>query len=180
MRLTLESLHKDHDNLRRILCLLEQLLIDIYRGSSQSYPMIQRVLAYIQDYPECVHHPAEDEMFSIMLNKGISDRKFREDVNMLIKDHTELEGITRDVIEAVKPMLVSTHSDITDIGNKLSTLINRQRSHLLLEEMNIYPHIAEHIDSADWKIIAALTPDIEDPIFCDKVRKEYELILKAL
>jgi hemerythrin-like domain-containing protein len=142
--------------------------------------MIQRILAYIQDYPECVHHPAEDEMFSIMLNKGISDRQFREDINMLMKDHTELEGITRDVIEAVEPMLVSTHSDITDIGNKLSTLINRQRSHLLLEEMNIYPHIAEHLGSEDWENIAALIPDFEDPIFCDKVRKEYELIFKAL
>jgi hemerythrin-like domain-containing protein len=140
MKLTLESLYKDHDNLRRILSLLERF----------------------------------------MLNKGISDEKFREEVKLLIKDHTELEGITRDVIKAVEPMLVSPHSDITDIGNKLSALINRQRAHLLLEEMNIYPHIEEHIDSEDWETIAALIPDFEDPIFCDKVRKEYELIFKAL
>ena len=180
MKLTLESLYKDHDNLRRILCLLERLLIDIYRGSSQNYPLIQRILVYIQDYPECVHHPAEDEMFSVMLNNGISDMKFREDINTLMKEHTEIEGITRDVIEAVEPMLVNMHSDITDIGNKLSTLINRQRSHLLLEEMNVYPHIAEHLGSEDWEKIAALIPDYEDPVFCDKVRKEYELIFKAL
>ena len=180
MKLTLESLYKDHDNLRGILYLLEQLLIDIYRGSSQSYPLLQRALAYIQDHPERVHHPAEDAMISVALKEDVSDGKFREDVNTLMKDHSEIEGIIRDAIEAVELMLVSKHPDITDIGNKLSTLINRERLHLLFEEMNIYPHIAEHLGSEDWEKIAALVPDYEDPIFGDKIRKEYERIFKAL
>ena len=59
MKLTLETLYKDHDNLRRILCLLEKLLIDIYRGYSENYLMLQRILIYIQDYPSHIHHPAE-------------------------------------------------------------------------------------------------------------------------
>jgi len=80
----------------------------------------------------------------------------------------------------VEPRLVSTHPDIADIGDKLSTLIIRERSHLLFEEMNIYPYIAEHLSSEDWENISALTPDYEDPIFGDKVKKEYELIFKAL
>jgi len=180
MKITLETLYKDHDNLRRILYLLEQLLIDLYRGSSQSYPMLQRILAYIQDYPERVHHPAEDAMFSVILKNGVSNKKFREDIKALMKDHSEIEGITRNTIETVEPMLTSTHHDITDVGNKLSTLITRQRSHLLFEEMNIFPYIAEHLSNEDWEKIAALIPDHEDPIFGDKVRKEYELIFKAL
>ena len=180
MKLTLKSLYKDHDNLRRILYLLEQLLVDIYRGSSKSYPMLQRILAYIQDYPERVHHPAEDAMFSVIFEKGISDRKFREDINEIMKDHSDIESITRGAIKAVESMLVNTHPDITDIGNKLTTLINRQRSHVLFEEMNIYPHIMEHLDKEDWDKIAALIPDYEDPIFGDKVKKEYEHIFKAL
>jgi hypothetical protein len=42
MKLTLETLYKDHDDLGRILCLLEKLLIDLYRGSSGSHLMLQR------------------------------------------------------------------------------------------------------------------------------------------
>jgi hemerythrin-like domain-containing protein len=180
MKLTLEALYKDHDNLRRILCLLERLLIEIYRGHSNSYPMIQRILKYIQDYPARIHHPAEYAVFSAMPNNGASNSRFHEDVNMLMKDHSEIEGILRNAIEAVGPKLVSTYPDITDIGDKIFTLINRERSHLLFEEMNIYPYIAEHLGDKDWEKISALIPDHEDPIFGNKVRKEYELILNAL
>ena len=180
MRLTLETLYKDHDNLRSILCLLEKLLIDIYRGSSESHLMLQRILMYIQDYPSRIHHPAEYAVFSFISKEGSSNRKFHENVNTLINDHSEIDDIIRKAIEAVGLMLASTHPDITDIGGKLSTLIIRERSHLLFEEMNIYPYIAEHLSSEDWENISALIPDYEDPIFGDKVRKEYELIFKAL
>jgi len=180
MKLTLESLYKDHDNLRRIVCLLEQSLIDLYRGSTKNYPMIQPILAYIQDYPARVHHPAEDAVFSVIFKKDVSDRKFREDVNTLIREHSEIEGLIRNAIEAVGPMHASTPSDIADIGDKLSIFINRQRTHLLFEEKNIYPRFAEYLDSKDWGNISALIPDYEDPIFGDQVRKEYERIFKAL
>ena len=179
MKLTLETLYRDHDNLRRILCLLEQLLIEIFRGSSSGYPMLQRILIYIQDYPARIHHPAEYAVFSVILEEGVSNRTFHEHVNALMKDHAEIEGI-RNAIEAVGPRLVSTPSDIADIGDKLSTLVNRERSHLLFEEMNIYPYIAEHLNSDNWETISALIPDYEDPIFGNKVRKEYEQIFKAL
>ena len=180
MKLTLELLYRDHDNLRRILYLLEQLLIDIYRGSSQGYPMIQRLLAYIQDHPERIHHPAEEAIFSVIFKNELSNRKFREDVKTLMKEHSEIEDIIRNAVETVGPVLVSTNPDITDFGNKLSTLINRQRSHLLFEEMNIYPYIAEHLGNEDWEEIAVLIPDYEYPIFAEQVRREYELIFKAL
>ena len=180
MRLTIDTLYKDHDNLRRILCLLEQLLIDIYRGSSESYPMIQRILIYIQDYPSRIHHPAEYAVFSVMSKNGVSSRKFQEDVNTLMKDHTEIENIIRGAINVIGPALVSVRPDVTDIGDKLSAVINRERSHLLFEEMNIYPYISEHMGSENWEIISALIPDYEDPLFGDKVRKEYESLFKAL
>ena len=180
MRLTLETLYKDHDNLRRILCLLEKLLIDIYRGSSADHLMLQRILIYIQDYPSRIHHPAEYAVFSAISKDGGSNKKFHEDVNTLIEDHSEIDDIIKNAIEALGSNLVSTHPDITDIGDKLSTLIIRERSHLLFEEMNIYPYIAEHMDSENWDIISSLIPDYEDPLFGGKVKKKYKSIFKAL
>ena len=181
MKLTLETLYKDHDNLRSILFLLERLVIDIYRGSSDGYQMLQRILIYIHDYPARIHHPAEYAVFSALSKKdGIDNRKFQEDVNALMRDHEEIEGILRNAIEVVGPKLAGTHSDITDFGEKLSTLINRERSHLLFEEINIYPYVSEHLGDEDWENISALIPEYEDPIFGNKVRKEYELIFKAL
>jgi len=180
MKLTLKTLYKDHDNLRSLLCLLERLLIDIYRGSSKSYQLIQQILIYIQDYPSRIHHPAEYAVFSAISKNGVKNRKFHEDVNSLMKEHVEIEGMISNSIEAVGPMLAGTQSDITDIGSELSTLIKLERSHLLFEEINIYPFIAEHLGDEDWETISALVPDYEDPLFGDKVKRGYELIFNAL
>jgi hemerythrin-like domain-containing protein len=180
VKLTLKTLYKDHDNLRSILCLLERLLIDIYRGSSANHLMLQRILRYIQDYPSRIHHPAEYAVFSAISKEGRSNKKFHEDVNTLMEDHSEIDSLIKNAIEAVGPGPISTYPDITDIGDKLSTLITRERSHLLFEEKNIYPYIAEHLSNENWDNISALIPDYEDPIFGDKVKKEYELIFKTL
>lgn len=180
MKLTLESLYKDHDNLRRILFLLEQLLIEIYRGTSTDYQMVQRILAYIQDYPERVHHPAEDAMFSVILKKGLENNKLHGDIVNLMKDHSQIEAITREAIKAVEPVVSSSHHDISRTGKILCTLIERQRSHLLFEEMNIYPYISEHLSGEHWDQIADIIPDTEDPVFSENVKKGYEIIFKAL
>ena len=180
MKLTLELLYSDHDDLRRILYLLEELLIDLYRGSSQSYPMIQRLLAYVQQQRQSLPRSRHLALFSVIFKNGLDNSKFREDVKTLMKDHSEIEDCIRNAVEAVGPMLVSTNPDITDFGSKLSILINRQRSHLLFEEMNVYPYIAEHLGNEVWREIATLIPDYETPIFGDQVRKEHGLIFKAL
>jgi len=180
MKLTLDTLYKDHDNLRSILCLLERLLIDIVRGSSNSSQLLQQILVYIQDYPARIHHPAEFAVFSAIAKNGGKHGKFHEDVHTLMQDHAEIEIITTDAIATIEPLLTGTQPDIANIGVTLPTLINRERSHLLFEEIHIYPYIAVHLHDEDWEKISALVPDYEDPVFGDPVRKEYEPIFRAL
>ena len=180
MIISLDSLYKDHDNLRKVLYLFEQLVIDIYRGNSQDYQSLQRILVYIQEYPDRVHHPAEDVMFAVILSNASCTRKYREDINTLMRDHSEIEGMTRKAIAAVESQLVSSQPDISGIGTHLSTLLNRQRSHLLFEEMNIYPFIEDYLDEEDWDQVSALYSSDEDPLFGDNVKTGYENVLKAL
>jgi len=142
--------------------------------------MLQHILAYIQEYPERVHHPAEDAMFSVILNNGVSDRKFRKDIATIMKDHSEIEAVTRNAIEAVDSMIIKARPDITSTGEKLSTVISRQRSHILFEEMNIYPHVTKYLDDDDWEKISDLGADDTDPVFGDEIKTGYEHVFKAL
>ena len=177
---TLESLYRDHDNLRRILYLLEQLFIDIYRGTSRDYAMLQRILVYIQEYPERVHHPAEDAMFAIILNNLTCPKRLHRDISSLLKDHSEIENITREAIEAVESVVVSTHTDISEFGKNISRVLDRQRRHILFEEMHIYPYITKYLETGDWEKVSMLLPDIDDPVFGERVKQGYESIIESL
>jgi len=142
--------------------------------------LLHQILVYIQDYPARIHHPAEFAVFSAIARNGGKHGKFHEDVHTLMQDHEEIEDITKDAIASVEPLLAGTQPDIANAGVTISTLIHRERSHLLFEEMHIYPYIAVHLRNEDWEKISALVPDHEDPVFGKQVRKEYEPIFRAL
>lgn len=142
--------------------------------------MMYHILIYIRDFPSNIHHPAEYAVFSAMANNSGTDKKFRGDVDFLMKDHAEIENMLFGAIKTVESMLTQKNPDARFIGSMLAAIINKERAHLMHEEVNIYPYIAEHSDSKAWETISALTPDYEDPIFGGKVKKEYEPIVNAL
>lgn len=177
---SIATLYRDHDNLRKILYLLEQSLVDVCRGYIKDYHTLQHILVYIQDYPERVHHPAEDVMFAVLLEHDIGDRSFIENIKKLVKDHSELEVITRNASEAVELAIGDADHDVAEVVSSLSILLSRKRQHILFEEMKIFPYINKYLNSEDWEKIVALVPDDEDPIFGSIPRKEFEQIFSAI
>lgn len=180
MQHSLESLYRDHDNLRRVLFLVEQLLVDLHRNSLTELSLLRRCLSYIMDYPELAHHPAEDALFSILFKKGINDEKLEKNIRSLMKDHSDIEVITRKAVETIDSAITGKEANLQEIGERLSELIHRQRKHILYEELNIYPGIARLLDEDDWKQVEALVPSKDDPVFSENTRKEYEQLFRSL
>ena len=177
---SIATLYRDHDNLRKVLSLLEQSLVDICRGYLKDYRTLQHIIVYIQDYLELVHHPAEDVMFAVLFEHDIRHLEFSDKVKTLVKAHSELEVITRSASEAVESAIGRPDHDVADMVSSLSTLLSRQRSHIQFEEVYIFPYINKYLSSEDWEKIVALVPDDEDPVFGSIPRKEFEQILNAI
>jgi hemerythrin-like domain-containing protein len=169
----LAALRADHDNLRKLLFLLEQLVVDLCRDTAVDFALLRRILVYFQDFPERVHHPAEDALFSVLLADGVGDEKLRENVRRLIRDHSRLEGQTRGVIRQVDGIIERTRWDIPALAAGLHELVRSQREHLMFEDMQLYPFIARQLDPAQWERIAALLPAGNDPLFGLQVGEEY-------
>ena len=65
----LNRLLLEHDHILRKLNLLERQYLDMCRGKIPDFSLMRSIVVYIQEYPEKIHHPLEDMIFSILLER---------------------------------------------------------------------------------------------------------------
>ena len=140
----------EHDQLLKTLNLLEMQYLDICRGGAPDYSLMRSILEYIQNFPDQVHHPLEDKIFSILLERvRVDEVKL---IKKLITEHTELEKETRKLknsLELLKSSVISKE----EIKKQLSTFLVRQRQHIYIEEEKVHPLIQSVLTQKDWKYV---------------------------
>ena len=138
----------EHDHILKTLNLLEMQFLDLCRGGTPDFSLMRSILEYIQEYPEQIHHPLEDRIYSILLERVDEVELIQE----LAAEHTELEKETRKLknsLELLKSSVVSKE----EIKKQLSTFLVRQRQHIYIEEEKVYPLIQSVLTQKDWKYV---------------------------
>ena len=143
----------EHDQILRTLNFLEMQYLDLCRGGIPDYSLMQSVLEYIQEYPEQVHHPLEDKIYSILLER-VDEVELLQN---LMEEHEELEALTRKLSESLKLLQSNTISS-EDIKAQLSTFLIKQRRHMYLEEELVHPLIVKVLTNSEWEQIQSSVP----------------------
>lgn len=149
----LDRLLIEHDHILKTLNLLEMQFLDICRGGAPDYSLMRSVIVYIQEYPEQIHHPLEDTIYSILLER-VDDVKL---IQELMSEHTELEIETRklrDSLGLLKSGMVSEE----EIKKQLSKFLVRQRQHIYIEEEKVHPLIQNVLTKNDWNYVQSTSP----------------------
>ena len=173
----LNRLLKEHDHILKTLNLLEVQFLDLCRGETPDYAIMRSIVVYIQEYPEKVHHPLEDEIFAILLKRVEDDDN--KLVHDLVVDHTDLEVLSRNLrksLETLKDGLVTEE----DLKHLLSRFLSRQRQHMYIEERKVYPMIRSVLTDADWDHVKTIVPIFDDPVFGERTQNDYELLYREL
>jgi hemerythrin-like domain-containing protein len=171
----IDKLLTEHDHIRRTLNLMEMQFLDLCRNKKPDFSMMRSITAYIQEYPELAHHPLEDMVYSILIERG----EKVELLQKLLSDHTDLENITRELRESVELHLQGDFSE-DELKQRLSKFLIRQRQHLYIEEMEIYPLARSILTKEDWKKVQTVLPQGEDPVFGTRTQEDYELLYRQI
>ena len=143
----------EHDQLAKTLNYLEMHFMELCRGGKPDYSLMHSLLEYIHEYPEQIHHPLEDKVFSI-LNERVDESEL---IQELIEEHEELENRTRKLRESLR-LLEGNALSSDDLIKQLSEFLIRQRQHMYLEEQKIHPLIERFITEEDWIHVQSTTP----------------------
>ena len=143
----------EHDHILKTLNLLEMQFLDLCRGGTPDFSLMRSILEYIQEYPEQIHHPLEDRIYSILLERVDEVELIQE----LIAEHTELETETRKIRESLK-LLESGAVSPEDIMKQLSEFLIRQRQHMYIEEEKVHPLIESVLTKEEWEHVQSAVP----------------------
>ena len=171
----IERLEIDHCQLLRKINFLEMQYLDMCRGAEPDYSLMRNIIVYIQEYPEQMHHPLEDMIFSVLLER-VDDVEI---VQKLMSEHTQLEVVTRQLRESLAALSSGTVST-EKLMKQLSEFLVGQRQHIHTEETEAYPLVKKYLTEEDWKQLRNMVSIIDEPIYGRKTRYDYERLNRVI
>ena len=173
----IEILLQEHQNIEKLLLVLEHELEIFDRSERADYEILQNIIQYFQDYPASCHHPKEEMIFKKLKARDPVAAKSVGDVE---GDH-ELEAQRlRSFERAVDAVLADQEFLRENFHQAVHDFVEHQRRHLEKEERLLFPAAVKALRREDWAEIDGRLDDRQDPLFNGVVEERFHSLQKTI
>jgi hemerythrin-like domain-containing protein len=158
----IELLRDEHRDIEQLLKVLAHELKVFDRRERPDYEVIQAIIDYFQDYPDCCHHPKEDMIFDKLKARDPSAAKRIGDVEA--EHRQETERLDR-VAKVVRNVLLDREILRETFSTAMRDFIDHQRVHMAMEERSLFPAAANALRPHDWQEIDSKWNDKTETLF---------------
>jgi len=158
----IELLRDEHRDIEQLLKVLEDELKVFDRRERPDYEIIQAIIDYFQDYPDCCHHPKEDMIFERL--KARDPLAARRIGDAEAEHRQETERLDR-VAEVVRNVLLDRDILRETFSKVMRDFIDHQRGHMAMEERSLFPAAASALRPQDWQEIDSKWNDKTETLF---------------
>ena len=158
----IEMLREEHRNIEKLLTVLESELSVFDHCERPDYEIIQAVISYFQDYPDCFHHPKEDLIFDKL---KVRDPAAAASIGDLEAEHQSGSRRLERVAKAVNGILIEQEVLREKVDAIVRDFIDSEREHIAMEERVFFPSALNALQPEDWAEIEAKVSNQEDPLF---------------
>lgn len=173
----ISELHQDHVNLGRLLELLERQLLLFRADEAPNYLLLLDLLEYVETYPDLIHHPREDAIFSVYLERN---RQGEETILQLMGEHKSLIAQSHDLRMLLDQAAQGSVSPRAALEDALARYLAAQKAHLDAEEREVFALLNNALMPEEWSRLQAAMPVSGDPLFGGEVQKRYRAIFELL
>jgi len=158
----IEILREEHRNIEELLLVLQQELNVFDRNEQPDYEILQAVISYFQDYPDCCHHPKEDMIFEKLKAR---DPVAAGSVGDLEAEHQNEGKRLQRVAQMIRSIL--THHEVLrpTFDDIMRDFIEHERKHMEMEERVLFPAAVNALQPEDWAGIDAIWSEKKDTMF---------------
>jgi hemerythrin-like domain-containing protein len=169
----IELLSKEHQNLKRLLDILEHEFEVLGRGKRPDYEVVRAIISYFEVYPEQFHHPQEDLVLAKLKSR---DPAAAAKIGDLDREHTLGTERLRRVAQALDAILADREMLREDLNTIIRDFIDRERRHIFMEDKYFFPVALEALKPEDWAEIDSTLTNRKDPLFSDAVEERFEML----
>ena len=166
----IDLLLEEHQNIEKLLLVLEHELEIFDRRGRPDYEILQTIIQYFQDYPESCHHPKEEMIFEKLKARDAAAAMRFGDVEA---EHEVESRRLRSFARAVDFVLADQEFLRESFHLAVHDFIEHQRQHLQKEERLLFPAALKALRPKDWVEIDARLDDRKDPLFNGVVEEKF-------
>jgi len=176
-RQLLSELREDHRNMALVLNVLESTIETASTGEDPDFELIDEIMRYMTVYPDAVHHPKEDVVYTELkqqrpdLSEGLDD--VPEDHAQIAVLGNKLRG---DVEAIVAGAAVRRQQFIVDALK----YVGRLRNHMNWEEADLFSRIDAMIGEDPHAVDVDDFLHIKDPVFELEVEAGFRRLMSSL
>lgn len=173
----LEELHQDHLNLAKVLRGLERQLEDVRALEPIDLNTLSEIVDYVESYPDLFHHPREDVIFSVYLERRGGQCEL---IDRLQTEHARLVSKTREIREHIDQWCHDSPVLRERVAAVIADYLRLQWNHLNLEEESAFGLLDSELTADDWERIESSAPTAPDPLFGSLLRQRFASIFDHL
>jgi hemerythrin-like domain-containing protein len=174
----MQCLVDEHRHFNELLQVMAERARRRGKLSVGDYCLLHDIVSYLHDYPDQVHHPTEDRVFSKLLER---DAQYVSQVETLRADH---ENIVEETgrLQAQLAAAIDDPSEASDrnVRDVCGAFAAHQLEHMGLENDVLFPAAIDHLEPGDWQDIEAYFAAVDDPLFGKVIGKRHRLLYEYL
>jgi len=175
MSVSISELRRDHVNFCLMLNMLERHAEALELGPKPaSLKLIQLGLKYFRNYPRKFHHPKEDAIYGLLIQKHFRKPEL---IYNAIEDHSDLRDSLKILCGQSESIDIQSAEALTAFCEDIRKFIARERDHISLEEGHLFPTAVQMLSPEDWKSISASFGAEADPLFGDETANLFDRLL---
>ena len=163
MKESISVLKSEHRSISAVLHALKELARMAHDATARPrFQVLRSMLRYIDEYPEKLHHPKEDEhLFARLVARAPEARLLVEELQA---EHEEGARLIRELERALLFMEEGWPVGAREFRNAVDAYAEFHWKHMRKEEQQLLPLAERKLTAEDWKAIDAAFAANRDPI----------------
>ncbi len=176
-RQLLDELREDHRNMALVLNVLDNIIASARSGENPDFELVDEIMRYMTVYPDAVHHPKEDVIYS-ELKKGRPD--LVDGLDDVPTDHREIAELGTKLRDDVEAVIAGAAVRREHFVEDASEYVRRLREHIKWEEEDLFQRVEEMIKEDAVAVDIDQFQHIKDPVFELEVESAFRRLLVSL
>jgi hemerythrin-like domain-containing protein len=173
-----EAIQQEHRVLGHVVEMLQRTLQEI--GAEHMEPdfnLLAAILYYIDDFPERLHHPKEDEHLFKALREHSS--QFDAELDDLHAEHVLDAKMVQELHAALVHCVAGAYGSHQTLVARVNAYATMLREHMRKEE-SLLAQAADVLTESQWQAILSAFASNEDPLLANNVRSEFRKLYQRI
>ena len=176
-RQLLDELREDHRNMALVLNVLDNIIASARSGENPDFELVDEIMRYMTVYPDAVHHPKEDVIYSELKT---SRPDLVGDLDDVPADHRAIAELGTKLRDDVEAIIAGAAVRREHFVEDASEYVRRLREHIRWEEEDLFKRVEGMIKEDTVTVDVDQFHHIKDPVFELEVESAFRRLLVSL